>query len=280
MKNIPAAVNKRLSNISANEKIFNESVPPFQNALSKSGYSYKMKFEAKTTRKNVYTSKRNRKRNIIWFNPPWTLNCKTRVAATFLELVKKCFHSNHPLHKIFNRNTLKVSYSCLPNFSQVINSHNTKIRKENQASDNPSCNCKGGPTKCPLNGACQTKCLVYGAKVTNTRTQTSEFYTGVTARRFKDRLYEHQTSFNKRNNKKPTTLSDHIWKLKDQNEPYSVSWWIKDRGRVFNPTTKSCDICDREKFHIMFHPETATLNSRSEIYATCTHRRQQLLSYY
>ena len=59
-------------------------------------------------------------------------------------------------------------------------------------------------------------------KVTNTRTQTSEFYTGVTARRYKDRLYEHQTSFNKRN-KKTTTLSDHIWKLKDQNDPYTVS---------------------------------------------------------
>ena len=65
--------------------------------------------------------------------------------------------------------------------------------------------------------------MVYGAKVTNTRTQTNEFYTGVTARRFKDRLYEHRTSFNRRK-EKPTKLSDHVWKLKDQDEPYSVSW--------------------------------------------------------
>ena len=176
-----------------------------------------MKFESKPTNTND-ANKRKRKRDVIWFNPPWSLNCKTRVAAKFLELVKTCFPPNHPLHKIFNRNTLKVSYSCLPNFTQVINSHNAKVKKKNQNSEEPGCNCKGGQARCPLNGACQTKCLVYGAKVTNTRTQTSEFYTGVTARRFKDRLYEHQTSFN-RKNKKPTTLSDHIWKLNDENEP-------------------------------------------------------------
>ena len=130
-----------------------------------------------------------------------------------------------------------------------------------------------------LNGACHTKCLVYGAKVTNTRTQTSEFYTGMTARRFKDRLYEHQTSFN-RKKQKPTTLSDHIWKLKDRNEPYTVSWWVIERGRDYNPSTKSCNICEKEKFHIMFNPNTATLNSRREIFATCTHRRKRLLCYY
>ena len=121
--------------------------------------------------------------------------------------------------------------------------------------------------------------VVYGAKVTNTRTQTSEFYTGVTARRFKDRLYEHRTSF-KHRNQKPTTLSDHIWKLKDENDNYTVSWRIIDRGRAYNPTTKSCNICDKEKYHIMFNPQTATLNSRREIFATCKHRTKNLLCNY
>ena len=238
-----------------------------------------MKYEPKPTNKNVNTRKRNRNQDVIWFNPPWSLNCKTRVAATFLEIVKTSFPSNHPLRKIFNRNTIKVSYSCMPSFSQVINRHNAKIKKQNQTNQNPGCNCRVGRAGCPLNGECQKKCLVYGAKVTNTRTSTSEFYTGVTARRFKDRLYEHQTSFNQRN-QKPTTLSDHVWKLKDQNEPYTVSWWIIDRGRAYNPTTKSCNICEKEKYHIMFNPKTATLNSRREIFATCTHRRKLLLSNY
>ena len=130
-----------------------------------------------------------------------------------------------------------------------------------------------------MNGDCQHKGLVYGAKVMNTRTKTSEFYTGVTARRFKDRLYEHRTSFNNRK-EKSTKLSDHVWKLKDKKEPYTVSWWVIDRGRDYNPSTKSCDICNKEKYHIMFNPQTATLNSRREIFATCTHRTKLLLCNY
>ena len=137
----------------------------------------------------------NRKRDIIWFNPPWSLNCKTRVAAIFLQIVKTSFPQNHPLRKIFNRNTIKVSYSCMPNFSQIINSHNTKLKNQRKESEKPGCNCRGGPAGCPLSGKCEAKGVMYRAKITNTRTQTSEFYTDVTARRFKDRLYEHRTSF-------------------------------------------------------------------------------------
>ena len=68
--------------------------------------------------------------------------------------------------------------------------------------------------------------------------------------------------------------------LKDDNDNYTVSWWIIDRGRAFNPTTKSCNICDKEKYHIMFNPQTATLNSRREIFATCKHRTKHLLCNY
>ena len=37
LKNIPAAVNRRLSNISANENVFKEAIPPYQNALKSEG---------------------------------------------------------------------------------------------------------------------------------------------------------------------------------------------------------------------------------------------------
>ena len=52
--------------------------------------------------------------------------------------------------------------------------------------------------------------VVYGAKVTNDTDQTTEFYTGLTARTFKKRLYEHTTSFNKEKKRHKTTLSDHV----------------------------------------------------------------------
>ena len=278
LKNIPSAVNKRLSKNSANQKIFEEAIPPFQNALHNCGYSYQMKYEPNQTRNR--SNKNNHKRDIIWFNPPWSLNCKTKVGALFLKLVKTSFPPFHPLQKIFNRNTLKVSYSCMPNFNQVISSHNHKVRNQNQNKENPGCNCQKGPEQCPLNGACQTKSLVYGAKVTNTRTKKSEFYTGVTARRFKDRYYEHQSNSRHEDERHKTTLSEHIWKLRDMNESYTVSWWVIDRGRAFNPSTKTCNICSKEKFHIMFNPQTATLNSRREVFATCRHRTKLLLCNY
>ena len=46
IENLPAGINKRLSSLSANEEIFNQAVPIYQEALRKSGYEYKLKFEA------------------------------------------------------------------------------------------------------------------------------------------------------------------------------------------------------------------------------------------
>ena len=76
---------------------------------------------------------------------------------------------------------------------------------------------------------------------------------------------------------KSTTLSKHIWELKREGVPYTVSWKILARGRVFNPITKICQLCLKEKYLIMFAPEGATLNKRSELYNTCRHRLKQLL---
>ena len=44
LMNIPLSVNKRLSSISANEDVFNQACPIYQDALDKSGYDFKLKF--------------------------------------------------------------------------------------------------------------------------------------------------------------------------------------------------------------------------------------------
>ena len=76
-------------------------------------HTYKLKFNPRArwaTRKS-----KARKRKITWYNPPWDSNVKTSLGLKFLFIVDKCFPKNHPLNKIFNRHTLKVSYSCMPN---------------------------------------------------------------------------------------------------------------------------------------------------------------------
>ena len=274
LKNIPAAVNTRLSNISANEDVFMEAIPPFQNALKNAGYDFEMKYQPRETR----SSNRNHgKRPVLYFTPPFSVNCKTKVGASFLRLVDTCFPSFHPLHKIFNRNTLKVSYSCMPNMAQEISKHNSNVKNQNKEKIAPGCNCREGHTHCPLDGACQTEELVYGASVTKLSDNSIESYTGLTARNFKLRYYEHQSSFRHSEQRHKTTLSNHIWRLQDEGEDYTLRWWVIDRGKKFNPITKSCDLCLKEKFHIMFNKNTATLNSRREIFSTCRHRTQKLL---
>ena len=45
------------------------------------------------------------------------------------------------------------------------------------------------------------------------------------------------------NNKKyehSTTLSSYVWKLKNENVPYRVSWDIAGRAAPFNPATNIC----------------------------------------
>ena len=63
--NIPESINKRLSTISSKETIFNQSVKPYQEALHKSGYSYKLHYDHTTKHPEIKSKngKRNRRRN-------------------------------------------------------------------------------------------------------------------------------------------------------------------------------------------------------------------------
>ena len=94
-----------------------------------------------TRRKSNSNKKKKRTRKIIWFNPPFSKNVLTNVAKTFLQLVNKHFTRNHALHKIFNRNTLKASYSCMPNIANIIKAHNQKtLSQPTESNQTRSCN--------------------------------------------------------------------------------------------------------------------------------------------
>ena len=226
----------------------------------------------------MVTKKKNRRRTVTWFNPPYSMNVRSNVGREFLTLLDRAFPPSNPLHKLFTRQTVKISYKRMPNMAQAVAGHNVKVLKEErQADQQPGCNCQGGPATCPVQGKCQTSCVVYEATVKQIPSGKTETYTGVTARTFKQRLYEHRADTRKESSRIKTCLSSHIWDLKDQNIQYEVSWKLKDRGTAFNPTTKKCRICLKEKFHIMYKPEGSSLNKRSEIFNTCRHRKKMLL---
>ena len=120
LKEIPKSVSKRISSNSCNEQVFNAAAPFYNDILDKCGYSEKLTFE-----KEQYTQeRRTRERNIIWYNPPFSENVKTNIAKQFLHLLDKHFGRNHKYHKIFNRNNVKISVSCMDNVKNIISSHN------------------------------------------------------------------------------------------------------------------------------------------------------------
>ena len=104
--------------------MFNGSLIPYQDALDKSGYKHKLKCKANI---DTVSNKKQRKRNIIWFNPPYSKNVKTNMGKIFLNLIKKHFPPHHKFRKLFNKNTVKISHSCTRNIKTMENPHNTKI---------------------------------------------------------------------------------------------------------------------------------------------------------
>ena len=127
----------------------------------KSSFNDKLTYSTKTAGCDT-SEKKKRKRKVICFNPPFSLNVKTNVGKIFLRLVKRHFPKENPLHKIFNKNTLKVSSSCMVNVAFVLSAHNRNILYSKKSEF--GCNCRS-KTNCPLDNKCLTPKIVYQADV-------------------------------------------------------------------------------------------------------------------
>ena len=125
----------------------------------------------------IYIDARNNE--TIWYNPPYTNNVRTNIGREFLKLIDKHFPHENKLHKIFNRNTVKVSYSCMENIRSVISKHNFRIlTKEKPRTDKP-CNWRMKDA-CLLKGKCQANNIVYQATITsNDNNKDTRHYIGM-----------------------------------------------------------------------------------------------------
>ena len=281
LKNLAKGINTRLSTISCNEEVFNQAAPAYQQALKESGHDFKLKFDPETKTQTGDKKKKNRKRHCIYFNPPWSNNVTTNVGRDFLVAVDECFPKDGPLGKIFNRNTLKISYRTTPNLKQIISKHNKKVLSKLSKTEQPRlCSCPKKAT-CPLGGHCLEENVIYQATVIETNKQneqTTETYVGLTAPNFKSRLGNHTKSFKNKEYSTETTLSSHIWDIKERDSTYTISWKLLDRGRPYNPGTKTCNLCTTEKFYIILKPHLATINKRNELGSACRHKTSSLIS--
>ena len=76
---------------------------------------------------NNKKKKSKRQWRIYWFNPPWDMNVATKVGKKFFQILDETIPPGHPLHKVFNRKTVKLSYSTMPNMLKKISAHNSKV---------------------------------------------------------------------------------------------------------------------------------------------------------
>ena len=141
IRQIPVLISTRISGLSCDSDKFNKTSQLYNDALKSSGYREKTQYDRNQNQRNQ-GNQRKRSRNIIWFNPPFSQNVQTNVAKSFLHLIDKHFPKSSKLHKIFNRNNLKVSYSCTTNNANIIKSRNQKIlTKSNGVGSETKCNC-------------------------------------------------------------------------------------------------------------------------------------------
>ena len=276
IKSIPESISRRISKISSTKEIFDAAAPYYNDALSTSGYSENIEYKP-----NVISHNRNRRRvrNVIWFNPPYSINVKTNIAKRFLNLINKHFPKNHKLHKVFNRNNVKVSYSCLPNIGSTIQAHNKMILSNKKADRAPMCNCRQKDS-CPLDGKCLDRNIVYCGNVTVNDLDEGSNYFGVTENTFKDRSYKHRNSFKYDSKANSTELSKYVWDLqKNGTTDYVIKWSIIDHARPYVNGSKKCNLCITEKYHIITS-SLNLLNKRSELVSKCRHENKFYLANY
>ena len=169
----------------------------------------------------------------------------------------------------------------MPNMKQTISAHNKQILRKNKTQEdtkenNRECNCRN-PAKCPIAGKCLTKSVVYQATVTREDNNKMETYIGHTENTFKTRHNGHKSSFNNKQYRNATALSQYVWKLKDSNTSYSIHWKILKKCKAYSTASKRCNLCITEKYFIICRPDLGTLNSRNELTTPCRHRTKYLL---
>ena len=214
------------------------------------------------------------------------------------KILEQCFPKSHKLNKILNKNTVRVCYSTTANMAGKIKQHNKKVIRDSKEEVNKRCTCHKAD-ECPLENDCNHSSVIYQGIVhdlggTNDlnreekdaleemkakeefKPKKIEKYVGSTGGKFKIRWYKHMSDFRIRENAK-TELGKYVWKMKDYQRRYKIEWMILAKAAEYNTDTKICNLCNKEKFFILFRPEKSTLNKRDEILSKCPHRRGKII---
>jgi hypothetical protein len=278
LKQLPISIEDRLRNLSSNKEIFDDAAKHYQEVLEKCGYKHKLKFEKENANTEApQRPRKNRPRNIIWFNPPFSKSVSTNIAKYFLTLIDKHFPRGHKFRKLFNRNNLKVSYSCMRNMKTIVNGHNKKILTAESTETKRTCNCPRN-RECPLGGNCLSENTLYAGTITsNLPAYEEKEYAGLSEPPWKQRHANHVYEFNHREHQR-CEISKEVWRIKDLGGDFNIEWRILGHAPAYNPTSKKCSLCIAEKVYIAENLDHL-INKRDELISKCRHRRKFALEH-
>ena len=176
------------------------------------------------------------------------------------------------MHKIFNKNNVKISYSCMNNIISILSTHNKNILNPKQASF--GCNWRN-KDNCPLDGECLTPNIIYYADITTDNGH--KFYYSTSETTFKKRHSNHTRYLKRGKYQHATKLAKHIWQLRNNNFKWSIKRLIA--SKVYGQANSlSCKLCLMEKYWIIkyiYNPNL--LNKKSELMSKCRHQNKTLL---
>ena len=173
---------------------------------------------------------------------------------------------------ICKRNTLKVSYSCMPNIASIISilatTKNFLSKKQEPKIIIPRCNCRYS-ANCPLNEKCRKNAVIYIVSITSGN--TSKHYFG-RPKKFKTHYYNHTHSCRYRAKRNVTELSKAFLNAKYSGHEPVLKMFIANGATAYQPGFRSCNLCMTKKLAILFGDKHTALNKRSELIGKCRHK--------
>ena len=113
------------------------------------------------------------------------MSLKKNVGKAFLKLLQHHFLKRYPMHKIFNCNTVKISYCCMRNMESVTSSHSKQILNPGKEYFEWNCRVRN---ECPLDNKCLTPNILYEGKISDKTNNKCKRYLGASETPFKKRM--------------------------------------------------------------------------------------------
>ena len=221
----------------------------------------------------------------FFFNPPYNKQVFTNVGKRFLAIISKCFPRGSAWSGIFNRHTIKISYSCTRNLASRISQHNAKVMNGKKAPGGAGCNCRN-KNECPIPNNCLAENVVYNA-ILESEGKAYSYY-GMTSQTFKKRYGQHKYDFkHEKGEDNGTALSAKVWKLKKEEKNYSIKWSIVEKAFPYKAGGKMSIsiayfllVCSSRKFELcmVFILEENCHTAREFCMATPLRRKRRLIA--